>query len=355
MLDINHLLQPIAGASPAGPNLRLIASDTTFRDIDELRREEDPSLTFGGEAKRADWNGVLRACSAALAEKSKDLELAGWLLQALAHREGWAGLQSGLGLLQRLLVDYWDGLHPGEDAGEIILPVRARPLSWVGTSHEFLSAVRGIPLTAALGDRPRSWRDYEDSQRVEGASRSADTSKFNELMEAGLTTPEQWQAAFAGTDPAQLAAVGEAIAGCQAELRALDTLCAERFGDSAPYFTDLSNLLVEIAEHLQRFAAGGPAPAGGADYASELPGAPAARAASAAAGGLGSRDQAYRQLKEAADYLRRTEPHSPVPALVDRAIRWGEMPFNQLFKDVIRDDNARRQIIELLGLPYEND
>jgi len=354
MLDVDSLLRPIAGASPAGPNLRLIASDTSFRDIDELRREEDPSLSFGGELKRADWNGVLKACSAAIAEKSKDLELAGWLVQALAHREGWAGVQAGLGLLQRLLVEYWDTLHPGWDEGEIVLPVRARPLSWLGTSHDFLSAVRGIPLTAALGERPRSWQDYEDSRRVEAASRSTDASKFRELTEAGLTTPEQWQAAFAGTDPAQLAAVGAAIAGCQAELRALEAVCSERFGDSAPYFTDLSNLLIEIAEHLQRFAAGGLAAAGGADFTGELPAAPAARAAGGQAG-LASREQAYRQLKEAADFLRRTEPHSPVPALVDRAIRWGEMPFNQLFKDVIRDDNARRQIIELLGLPYEND
>jgi type VI secretion system protein ImpA len=262
-------------------------------------------------------------------------------------------VQAGLGLLQRLLVEYWDSLHPGWDEGEIVLPVRARPLSWLGTSHEFLSAVRSLPLTAALGDRPRSWQDYEDSRRVEAASRSTDASKFRELIEAGLTTPEQWQAAFAGTDPTQLAAVGAAIAACQAELRALDGLCSERFGESAPYFTDLSNLFVEIAEHLQRFASVDGIGAAAMDLTGELPAAPAARSAGAA--GLGSREQAYRQLKEAADYLRRTEPHSPVPALVDRAIRWGEMPFNQLFKDVIRDDNARRQIIELLGLPYEND
>jgi type VI secretion system protein ImpA len=355
MLDVDLLLRPIAGASPAGPNLRLIASDTNFRDIDELRREEDPSLTFGGEAKRADWNAVLKACTTVLAEKTKDLELAAWLVQALAHRAGWAGVQAGLGFLQRLLSGYWETLHPGWDEGEIVLPVRARPLSWLGTSHEFLSAVRAIPVTAAFGDRPRSWQDYEDSRRVEAASRSTDASKFRELVEAGLTTPEQWQAAFAGTDPAQLDGVGAAIAGCQDELRALDALCSERFGESAPYFTDLSNLLIEIVEHLQRFAAGGLAAAGDADFTGELPAAPATRAAAAGAAGLGSREQAYRQLKEAADYLRRTEPHSPVPALVDRAIRWGEMPFNQLFKDVIRDDNARRQIIELLGLPYENE
>lgn len=353
MLDVDLLLRPIAGASPAGPNLRLIASDTSFRDIDELRREEDPSLAFGGEAKRADWNGVIKACTGALAEKSKDLELAAWLVQALAHREGWPGLQAGLAFLPRLLAGYWDSLHPGWDEGEIVLPVRARPLSWLGTSHEFLSAVRALPLTAALGDRPRSWRDYEDSRRIEAAGRSTDDSKFRELIDAGLTSPDQWQAALAGTDPAHLAAVGASIAACQAELRNLDALCSDRFGDSAPYFTELGNLFVEIAEHLTRFAVAAPGAPVAAELTSELPVAAVARAAAAA--GIASREQAYRQLREAADFLRRTEPHSPVPALVDRAIRWGEMPFQQLFKDVIRDDSARRQIIELLGLPREDD
>ena len=36
------------------------------------------------------------------------------------------------------------------------------------------------------------------------------------------------------------------------------------------------------------------------------------------------REDAYRQLRGIADYLARTEPHSPVPYLIYRAVEWGE-------------------------------
>jgi len=45
-----------------------------------------------------------------------------------------------------------------------------------------------------------------------------------------------------------------------------------------------------------------------------------------------SREQAYRILGEVADYLERTEPHSPTPYLIRRAISWGEMNFHKFLQ-----------------------
>ena len=39
-----------------------------------------------------------------------------------------------------------------------------------------------------------------------------------------------------------------------------------------------------------------------------------------------NRADALRRLEALAVYFRRTEPHSPVSYLVQRAVRWGEMP-----------------------------
>jgi predicted component of type VI protein secretion system len=83
---------------------------------------------------------------------------------------------------------------------------------------------------------------------------------------------------------------------------------------------------------------------------SEDGGVPGAPAAHGGGGPIASRDDAYRRLREAAEYLRRTEPHSPVPYLVERAVNWGQMPFQEVLRDVLKDDKARASLLETLGL-----
>ena len=54
-------------------------------------------------------------------------------------------------------------------------------------------------------------------------------------------------------------------------------------------------------------------------------------------GSIRTRDEAYRMLDEAARFLERTEPHSPVSLLIRRAIVWGRMPLPALLGEMMRD------------------
>jgi type VI secretion system protein ImpA len=65
---------------------------------------------------------------------------------------------------------------------------------------------------------------------------------------------------------------------------------------------------------------------------------------------LQSRADALRQLAAVADYFRRTEPHSPVSYLIQRAVRWGEMPLEAWLQNVIHDESVLDQLRETLGL-----
>jgi type VI secretion system protein ImpA len=64
-------------------------------------------------------------------------------------------------------------------------------------------------------------------------------------------------------------------------------------------------------------------------------------------GSVALRDEAYRQLREAAEFLLRTEPHSPVPYLVRRAIAWGGMSLSQLLEELLAR-NADLGTIDIL-------
>jgi type VI secretion system protein ImpA len=67
-------------------------------------------------------------------------------------------------------------------------------------------------------------------------------------------------------------------------------------------------------------------------------------------GPLRSRAEAIAQLRAVAEFFRRTEPHSPVTHLADKAAQWGEMPLHAWLKTVIKDNAALSHVEELLGL-----
>jgi type VI secretion system protein ImpA len=63
-----------------------------------------------------------------------------------------------------------------------------------------------------------------------------------------------------------------------------------------------------------------------------------------------SRTQALAQLREVAEFFRRTEPHSPVAYLAEKAAHWGEQPLHVWLRSVVKDDASFAHIQELLGV-----
>src|SRR4051812_1050087 len=105
------ILNPISEASPAGESLRY---STVYDKIKEARRQDDdaPQGEWQRERKVADFVTVLRLANEAIATKSKDLQLAAWLTEALLNREGFQGLNQGLNLIKGLVENFWEGLWP---------------------------------------------------------------------------------------------------------------------------------------------------------------------------------------------------------------------------------------------------
>ena len=68
------------------------------------------------------------------------------------------------------------------------------------------------------------------------------------------------------------------------------------------------------------------------------------------AGALATRAQALAQLRQVADFFRRTEPHSPVAYLADKAAQWGDMPLHAWLRSVMREPSALAHLEELLGI-----
>src|SRR6516162_11467109 len=94
VLDFAKLLAPIPGDKPVGIDLRSDASPTSpyyaVKDARSTARANERLLADAADEdkeklQRPDWKPVIQHGSKALAEKSKDLEITAYLIEALAR------------------------------------------------------------------------------------------------------------------------------------------------------------------------------------------------------------------------------------------------------------------------------
>lgn len=343
-MDLEKLLAPISEESPTGVDLRDQPADLTFQQLEEGRTEVSPEEDPSGAGRVPQWPRIVTTCEDALAQ-TKDLQIAVWLTEAQARVSGFEGLEAGLRLLVALIERYWEGLHPGADPEDgVNLPIRARALNWLGSSRDFLDSVAHCPMLTG-GERPLGWYDYKASDLMDERKALADQTQYEDLKKLGFIDGDEWNARVASQASSDLGVVLANVTSCRDALGELRTLCDKQFGsDEAPILVGIGEFLYDVAEYLEARTPGETAESGDGEVAS----------AGAAGGDTGgppqSREQALRKLSEAAAYFRSTEPHSPIPYLIERAVRWGGMPLMEVLQEFIEDPNALQRIQANLGI-----
>lgn len=352
ILDLEALLAPLPGDDPTGESLRYA---NTYDTVKEARRMDDPTLPQGvweAELKKADWNLVVKVCEEALAKKSKDLQLAAWLTEALLNMHGFAGLREGLTLIAGLCERYWEALHPrpeGED-----LEMRLSPLHWMNAK---LSVnLKLIPMTAPReGDaRPYAYEDWESANALEHLA-VRDKGAYVEAEKEGKATRAKFLGSVMFTTASHFARLAGDLAACIRLTEALEAFLDKSCGRNSPSLVKFRETLKEVHRLADKFhhekgngeeaESGSPRAHGEEEPVDEQDGAPERRV-----GRIRSRSEAYRMLSDAADYLMTTEPHSPVPYLVKRAVSWGNMSLSELLAEIVNDQSDLHAIHSLLGL-----
>ncbi len=137
----------------------------------------------------------------------------------------------------------------------------------------------------------------------------------------------------------------------QSAMATLDALAAYVNGKLETPNPKLSALSRSLAAKVAASAGASPAVEGGGAAAPGRKGNTVMM--SAGSGPITNRKVAFERLKEVADYLRKTEPHSPVSYLVNRAVKWGDMPLESVLAELVKNTDVRKQIMETLGLKEE--
>ena len=200
-IDIDAITAPIAGKNPAGENLRY---SPVYDEIKEARREDD-KLDQGEwkhDIKKADWEKVITLSVDALTNKTKDLQIAAWLIESLTKTNGFEGFIVGLNIINGLLKDCWEHLYPEIEDGD--LDYRSGPLEFLNEKLPF--CIKQIPITDIKETPGYSWLKWEESRGVgsekemcdsRGAVDKVKKKERDEKIKNGMLSKEEFDSAAA--------------------------------------------------------------------------------------------------------------------------------------------------------------
>jgi len=364
VINFEALMQPISPENPSGESLQYSG---LYDEIREARRADKdlPQGQWQTELKIADYRRVINLAIPALEAQTKDLQIAAWLSESLINEYGFAGLRDSLKLLAGLQETFWETVFPEIDEGD--MEGRANAVEWMDAQGAF--AARGAKITGGEG---YSYLDFEDSKRFDIPENidtldSTDQQKFRELQaqaeKENRVTADRWRKAKAASRRAFYEELFFVLEECRTEYNELNRVIEEKFDrNQMPGTTNLKKALDDIqtivkklledkrAEEPNAADAAAAAEESATDKTEKGAANGGAKAVSAtAAGAIQNRQDAIKRLADLAEFFRRTEPHSPVSYLVQRAVSWGEMPLEAWLQDVIKDEAVLFQLRQTLG------
>jgi type VI secretion system protein ImpA len=341
-IDISTLLNPISQEYPAGRDLEY---ELVY---DEIRRarESDPDYLPLDEwsvssPRVANWSLVQSLSENALREQTKDLQLACWLVEALTQRSGLDGLATGLTFLRGFINRFWFQCWPTLEAD---LSVRRSKL--LRLDKELSQVLINMPLLNHAETSLLYWRQVliseakgaPDSTQSEGAGNFSRESVYKRINSLSVETiSHQMSNAVILTSL----------------ITHLDTdyLAISQDGEGS-ILHECAGVLTEISEYLSRLKQRvfpdservlTPVIAGDEAEASIPP------RQIEQSQHFSDREKAIEQLQMVALYFQQNEPSSPVPYLIERAIRWTSMSITQWLEEMLNDDNSLNEINKVLS------
>lgn len=363
-IELDALLAPISDETPAGEDARTDASpqslyQTLKRERSSARAAERKSV-HDGDSHEADehWREVLTLAPQLLKEHSKDLEVASWYTEALVRKHGFQGLRDAFALIHGLVEQYWDNLYPMPD--EDGLETRVAPLSGLngeGAEGVLIAPIRKVPITEGQPPAPFSFWQYQQALDIQKlADEDARQAKEDKL---GYGIADIEKAVMESSDAFftdQLEDLDQALEHFRTCHQLLDQHCGI---DTAPPARNILDVLEECRGAINHLGRDKFAAANDIEQTEEgdveEPTAAGAESQKAPRKGGMTREDAFRQLREISEFFRKTEPHSPVSYVLQKAVKWGNMRLDELIQELIPDSSSRAHYSELTGVEIEED
>jgi len=365
VIDVESLLRPIDGAHSAGLDLTDADEYQVIRehrraDVDVILQDDSHDkirrLFKKPDQKSSDWHAVVRLGCEALRAKTKDLQIAAWVTEALGQLHGFEGLRDGFRLLHQLQEQFWADLFPALAPGDP--ESRFGPYDFLNSEKVLPLLIRALPLTKGGGGEGYSYADSASLMQNDELVRKNPDVPRQALRGQNKIVSEDWERAVAQTPrrfyeerTSELTECLEAFSAWEESTVALFPK-GPRGQSSAPSLSNIRQALVGCRDIVAAILESKPTPASEAGRESgqgderpladvvDGPGrgdglATTTRARAAPLRGptqpdatprpIADRDTAYLRLLDIVEFLRKDDPGNPVSYLLVRAYRIGEV------------------------------
>ena len=365
IVDIEDLLQPISDENPVGNDIREDSSPSSIyyaiKDSRNSARAAERTSMFDGGSTEADehWHKILDIAPDILTKNTKDLEIACWYTEALLRRYGFQGLRNGFSLIKQLVERYWDDLYPRPDEDGI--ETRVSPLTGLngeGAEGVLIAPIRNVDITE--GDEPGPFSYWKYQQAMDLQKITDLETREEKIAKAGFGL-DNVESAVSSSSESFFVNLRDDLIACISSYREISRLLDGHCGiHEAPPTSNIINALedclsavkhigkskipVESEEIIDSHAESGD------NVTSEQ-----TNTAATTSGPIKNREHAFKQLSQISEFFRKTEPHSPISYILEKAMKWGDMSLSELMQELIPDSSSRDYYGSLTGIKTDNE
>ena len=350
IVNIEELLQEVSAEEPCGPNLEY---DPEFLDL-EKEIQGRPEVQYGDSITPAvppEWK-LVKKTALQLLGRSRDLRVVGSLLRASLALHGIVGFAEVLLLVQRLISERWDFVHPQLDPDDDMDPMlRINSLAILNEFNTTIKELKEATLVVLPGLGPLTLRGLEFSL---GELPTPDGGEKVSVSSITL--------AIGDLDPVLFSKTLEAISQAYDSVVGIEKTLMQKVGASQALSFDL------LSKNLKRgrdFFAGCKKQLNGVDLESGCEGGDSSSAIGVPGDGRAfngkqqisgeilTRDDVASMIDKICIYYQKYEPSSPVPLVLQRAKRLVKKNFFEIMEDLAPD--GLHQVTMVAGASSSNE
>lgn len=356
LIDLVKLTESITLGSPAGVDPRSDISPTSqyyqLKDIRGQARANERAMLAEDEdftALVSEWRPLAEQLPGVLCNEVKDLEYAAWLIEAWCRTDGFFGLACGFKTTRLLIEKFWDVIFPLPD--EDGLDIRIAPLIGLNGYEgdgALITPILSIPLTENTAFGQFACWQY---QRAADISRK-DEKRQKQKADAGIASLEQIKDAAGETSAQFFVTLKHQIELAIAEFSLLSDAMDKAMQGQPQPTSAIKKALQKCLDAVVYLAADKLVQAEKINTDADVPNDESdAVGADPVVRQQQSREQVLQSLKQAAEFFRKTEPHSPISYGLEQLVHWSSLSLPELLQELIDDNNSRNQYFRLAGIP----
>ncbi|CAM3811580.1 type VI secretion system protein TssA [Rheinheimera salexigens] len=362
-INFELLTTGVSDDAPSGVDPRFDISPTSqyyqLKDIRGQARAQERAMLAEDDDFQSlalEWRPLSEQLPAILNQQVKDLEYSAWMIEALCRTDGFYGLAQSFKATRLLIEYFWQHLYPSPD--EDGLESRIAPLIGLNGYEgdgALITPILSIPLTEQTDAGEFACWQY---QRAADISRK-DEKRQQLKAEAGIASIEQIKQAVASSSSHFYQNLMQQINAAISEFELLAQAMDSAMADQPQPTSAISATLIKCRDAVNYLAADklqslhvidADETIAGSDYDHDK----SQLAVNSLQQQIQSREQVLRSLKQAAEFFRQTEPHSPISYALEQVLHWSGLSLPELLQEMMDDSSSRNQFFRLAGIPQQS-